>query len=1132
MLAAQAKLYARDALLEMFWPGQPLDRSRRRLREELSRLRGELPAPELLVTTADTAGLASTGIYVDVRQYLADLDNLGDLPWRISDHAPLPLNLANQLSRCIKLWHGSSFLEGARLPSTPELDDWLVATDANLKARQVRLLRRLAWHHAASGELEQAVDFLEQAYLLDDLNEDIAAQIIRWRLDLGQRARAVSRYEIIRSRLDEEMGLSPGQELRELGRRLEAPDSNAYPLPGSPLSLRPTLMLPFVGRREHLQTLESALLTGGGVLIQGASGSGKTRLIHEFTTRRMERFRLLPLRCRLSGMAIPLHPLGQILRDAVQPEEWLALNRPWLNILSYWLPELQQYSQDQDIPPELYSQQARAQLQEAVRQVFLTLSRSSQLILIVDDVQWADEATIDTLAYLLEHPPFENQSLLLLSWRDEIPNPHLEAWLPHLQASQNFQQLKLGGLEEENIVRLCRYIFRQEASAHFTTALMQATSGNPFFVLETLRSMLEQGLSPNEPPVEIPTPHSVRELLLGRLQLVSVNGSRLLAAAAVLGALFDLNQARLVAEISPLPAAQAVEELEQRALIEAHPEIPGSYIFTHDRIRETIADSLHPVRRKMLHQKAFEVLKGFYQNNLSANAALLADHAEQAGLVSAAFDHWVTAGRHAFYLFSPEEAESAFQRAEALLDQHLDQIQRDQIHQLYALWSDLTFDLNKAEQLFQMNNRLLEIGQQRSDPLLIGVALDGLSDACMATNQFERGLEYAQQAAQYLTNTGDTFELTEAIIHEAVFQYMLNRLPVALQKLQQAQSYATEIRDRRITRSQSLIHFHQAMLYTLMGQPSRGFFEALLAQEFAIQSQDPYNRVQALSMLAFSGFFTGQAARAVAYANQGIDLAIKLQHWRMLSYLTGYRSMNALVLGNLKQASEDALQVQELGAQSGHHEIISFGCRLEGDLSSLLGNWQAACELYRKGIDYGSGSFWTLDNMFRLGAATARGGAVEQGLALIRQAIHQSQQSNLLLIEVVARSLLSDLYLHADQFDAAEQEARWIVQTCQKICFPAISQAAHSTLSLCLARRGQLEPARKYARQAYEGSTRIGDRWIMMNVLQQQLQLAKTPGFTLLDEQELNQRKQSLRQELLAHAPDAEYTAAIKRMLA
>jgi DNA-binding SARP family transcriptional activator len=608
-IAAQDTLVARDTLLELFWPNSPVEQARRRLRETLSRLRGELPLAEVLITTPDIAGVNSELVDVDLRTYHRLLQEIGNLPWKIPTEIPIPATVVQKMGRAASLWHGNHLLEGARLPSTPGFDAWLTSTDQQLIENQIRLLTRLAQHHAASGHIEQALSLLERAYQLDDLNEEVAVLLISWRMALGQRARAWELYDTVTARLKEELGLSPGPDLAQLREQMEVvhllPDS----VPEAQLSLRQTLEIPFVGRQQEMQVLDKALFTGGCVLIQGESGSGKTRLMSEFIKQRLTTRLTLVLLCRPTDADRPLQPFAEALNQAVRPSDWEQMEARWLQLLASWLPELRSQIAEQSESVKLQSAPPLQQLQEAIQQLFLLLGARQKLALIVEDIHWADEATISTVAYLLEHTPGDQKFLIILSGRLESPNPYLKAWLPHLVQEHNFYTIPLKGLDQTELLVLCLHTFGMPVPASFAVKLQHTTGGNPFFALETLRDMLEKGLSPLAPNPTLPTPRSVQELLTSRLQLVSMAAGRFIAVAAIYGEVFDPAAVQVIAELNTVQTARVLEELEQRALIEPADQGHLTYKFTHEHVREAVLSTLHIARKQALEHKVEEYLQ-------------------------------------------------------------------------------------------------------------------------------------------------------------------------------------------------------------------------------------------------------------------------------------------------------------------------------------------------------------------------------------------------------------------------------------------------------------------------------------------------------------------------------------------
>ncbi|MEW6648875.1 MAG: BTAD domain-containing putative transcriptional regulator, partial [Chloroflexota bacterium] len=197
-LASQPEAVGRGTLMDLFWPEESEEDTRRHIREALSKLRSELPDPGLLISTQDHVRLDPENTYVDVIEYLALVDQVRPyLQRRMS--TPLPEAIYQQMVKAVSLWRGNEFLAGTTLPSTEGLDHWLSLTSQSLTFSYQNLLETLSEHCAVSGDLENAVYWVRRAIELDEENPDLYYRLISWLRDLGRRSEALGVCEQVSS---------------------------------------------------------------------------------------------------------------------------------------------------------------------------------------------------------------------------------------------------------------------------------------------------------------------------------------------------------------------------------------------------------------------------------------------------------------------------------------------------------------------------------------------------------------------------------------------------------------------------------------------------------------------------------------------------------------------------------------------------------------------------------------------------------------------------------------------------------------------------------------------------------------------------------------------------------------------
>lgn len=382
---------------------------------------------------------------------------------------------------------------------------------------------------------------------------------------------------------------------------------------------------------------------------------------------------------------MPFQPVAQVLRVWLErePDPLQLVGEAELAPLSALLPELR--GRYPALPaPSAEAGADQQQLFDAFVRLTLALAARAPLVVFVDDLQWADSATLDLLHYTVRRwRAARARTLLLISLRSEgwrilgaRVQPGLVEWMARLEREMEPVHLELGALTGPETVALVLGCLTAPAP-DFAQWLYDETHGHPFYLLETLKDLLERGaLHPRrrgagqwafEVDAEhdlgqaVRVPSTVGAVVRARLNRLSPNAFALLAAGATLerGLTFDrLAQTANVPEDAALPAVD--ELISSRLLIEG-PGALGAYIFPNDMIRDVVYTEAGDARRRLYHRRALAVLAAARDP-----AALLAHHALVAGQAEAAFRFSLSAGEEALRLAAPNLAVVHLEQARAL----------------------------------------------------------------------------------------------------------------------------------------------------------------------------------------------------------------------------------------------------------------------------------------------------------------------------------------------------------------------------------------------------------------------------------------------------------------------------------
>ncbi len=467
-----------------------------------------------------------------------------------------------------------------------------------------------------------------------------------------------------------------------------APTDEARPTPTSLFEMMTQGRL--IDREEEVAALKRALESmlsakGQVVFVAGEPGIGKTRLAEELLVYARLRGALAIVgHCYEQEVNVPYLPFVESLRAAVRGiagDRLGLLVGPYAAELVKLVPELSRRIPELIPTPPLEPDQERMRLYDNVTAFLAGLARAQPLVLMLDDLHWADAATLQLLRHLARSSRAE-RLLILGTYRDvEVDPTHpLSSALSEMNRERLYRRVLVRGLAPQFVAAMIQSIIQapQPVSVEFRDVIYQETEGNPFFVEEVLKHLveigalyLEGGRWQRKPIEEIDIPQSVREVIGRRLERVSESCQRVLGLAAVIGRRFRFEVLQALAELAEAELLDALEEATRTQLIREESRLGGvEYDFAHALIREVLYERLSVRRRMSFHQKVGETLERQYAGRLEAVIEDLAHHftlAPQGEGLGKAIQYSLEAARKAMSVFGYEEAVRYYQNAAELL---------------------------------------------------------------------------------------------------------------------------------------------------------------------------------------------------------------------------------------------------------------------------------------------------------------------------------------------------------------------------------------------------------------------------------------------------------------------------------
>ena len=572
----------------------------------------------------------------------------------------------------------------------PDCDGpWLNEQRWTLDGLRVRALEALADASLRTGAPAEAAEAARAAAALAPFRESAHRLQMEAHEAEGNPAEALRVFEDLRRLLREELGTAPGPAAMAVHARLlhgGAPSTrpSATPGPGPAIPARrwPAPLEAaraghaFVGRTTEASVLHDAWreATGGErrlVLLSGEAGIGKTRLAAELAGH-AHRDGAVVLYGRFEEeAAAPYHPVVQMLRGWAGGASLAPLAErlgPRAAELGVLLPELGPPASGDGGSlrgPELGAERLR--LFDALAAVLAEIAGSAPLLLVLDDLHWADHPTLQLIGHLVRAPA-PAQVLFLATARAEEGSDALGALLARLRREGILQRIELTGLDAGETGALVAALGGPPATPAFVEQLHGDTEGNPFFIEEVVRHLagVDGGLGGALALDEAGVPEGVREVTGRRLARLGRPVRDMLATAAVIGREFDYD---VLEEVGPLRGDELVSALEEAVaalVLREDPERVGRYAFGHALMRATLYDGLSALRRARLHSRVGEALIARRGAQLDPHLGQLAHHFALAAPVDRperAVDFALAAGRRADRLLAWEEAAGHYEAA-------------------------------------------------------------------------------------------------------------------------------------------------------------------------------------------------------------------------------------------------------------------------------------------------------------------------------------------------------------------------------------------------------------------------------------------------------------------------------------
>jgi DNA-binding SARP family transcriptional activator/tetratricopeptide (TPR) repeat protein len=709
------RAHPRDKLAALLWGDIREESARASLRQVLFIVRKALGDSESAVLRHDgeALGLVPAAVEVDVTTFER----------AVVEGTP------EALARAAALYHGD--LLAGLVVDEMSFEEWLLGERERLRELALEALAKLLAHQRGGGAMEAAVGTALRLLTLDPLQEAVHRTLMRLYAGLGRRGTALRQYQRCVSVLGRELGIEPEPETKQLYQEiLRQPPLRATVI--EPMGSRPSVgergvtpsapvaEIPLIGRATELRELVGALdqaCAGQGsvIAVLGEAGIGKTRLVSELIgTVEARGARVLLGRSYESEQVLPFGPWVDAFRASHAIDDLRVLAPAWRAELAYLVPELSgpDVERSKTAPDFL-------KLFESVTGAITMLAGPRPLLLVLEDLHWADEMSVRLLAFLGRRLHSARVVVAVTVRQEELADAAmLHRVLDELQRERHLSAVTLAGLSRDHTFDLVHCLARSGIDhtnlARLGAQAWDASAGNPFVVVETVRSQ-SQGVALAGRTTEsgivarraLVLSEAVRQLVTRRLERLSERGRLLTTVAAVIGREFEFALLQRAAGLGDAEAAEGVEELVRRRVLQG---VDERFDFTHDRLREVALAELLAPRRRVLHRGVAEAIEAVYADGPDPHILALGLHYHGAEMWPQAMSYLGRAAVHALVRSAHREAATCFEYALAAAAhmpptrETLDQMLELQLQLRAALWPLAEFDritrcLQDAERL-------------------------------------------------------------------------------------------------------------------------------------------------------------------------------------------------------------------------------------------------------------------------------------------------------------------------------------------------------------------------------------------------------------------------------------------------
>jgi len=836
---------------------------------------------------------------------------------------------------------------------------------------------------------------------------------------------------------------------------------------------------PFVGRGKESDVLVGLLAalspgTGHVALIEGEPGIGKSRLAREVARQARARgVATLATNCYEIEAAMPYQPVIDIVTQALELTPAAALHKlPPVSLaeIAALVPAVAQRVTVPVLSADL-PEARQARLFRAIVQLFEVLAAARHLLVTVDDLQWADDASAQFLHYFARQTA-SLPVLTIYAYRDEELDSRvrLADLVASLRREPHARHMALARLR----LAETKELLAGHGGAELAARLQRETDGNAFFLTSMLHA-LREGEIADDAAGELSLPEALRASVRARLAHVPADARPALDVAAVLGRRFEFESLFAVMKTSEDELLRAVETLVRRRLLRE--ESAGTYDFSHDKVREVAYLEIGGARRRLLHKAVAETLEQQGEGEPHERDARLAEHYERGHVWGNAVHHMVLAAQRSQKLFAVREALGWFDRAIELAAAHPGGLTERELIDLHEQRGRARAQAGQTEGAVADIRIVIDAARARGDRTKARDALIQLGMTHRRGDDYASAVECLGQALEECRALGDERQAADTLYHLGTVMWSDGRNREAISYHAEAVAICERLGLADLVAVQAYHGRGEAHFLNLEQDAAIRCFQRSIDLSRSIGDKSYESENLMMVAYAYSGYMgIGDYAQARANFEAALQIAERADlQWHIpptrlgLACVRGCLGEYGVALNDTRQTIRSLERLKLPRYQVMAYELLT-SLLLDVELN------QQALETSQRGLalaDSAKITFWRVRSEATNAIARMRLGDLEVGRALsgtLRRARDNDERSQM----VRCLDGLAELSLRRSDLDACAAQAEEMLALADGAGLKELAARGHRWRGEALAALGKHDAAVEQLALAAEAAETIG----------------------------------------------------------